>query len=220
MSKKGHYIVLMGPPGGGKGTQARRLKRRLGLPHLSTGEMLRAAGAAGTPLGLEAKRLIDKGNMVPDEVSIGLIKERLDDPSCEDGFILDGFPRTLPQAEALDQMLAEKGIALAAVIQIQVPDEIIVSRIVGRYSCEKCAAVYHDEFQVPRQIGVCDVCGSTDFERRVDDNEETVKARLEKYRRSTAPVLPYYEGKHLLHCIDGTGDIEKVVGKVEKILGE
>lgn len=214
----GKIIVLMGPPGGGKGTQARMLKARLGLTHLSTGEMLRAAGDARTKLGLEAKKLIDAGKMVSDEISIDLIAERLDEPSISNGFILDGFPRTVSQAIVLEKMLVEKNMTLDVAIQIQVPDEIIVERIVGRYSCAKCKACYHDKFLLPKVKGICDVCGSTEFCRRVDDNEETVKARLKAYRDKTTPILPFYEKKGLLLCVDGTRSIDEVMRKVKKIL--
>lgn len=219
MSGGGTFIVLMGPPGGGKGTQARMLKARLGLSHLSTGEMLREAGRSGTKLGLEAKKLIDAGNMVSDEVSIALISERLDEPSVSNGFILDGFPRTVSQAEALEKMLADRDVALDVAIQIQVPDEIIVERIIGRFSCTKCGACYHDKFLLPKVSGICDVCDSTEFIRRVDDNEKTVKARLKVYRDKTTPVLPFYENRGLLLCVDGTRSIDEVMQKVEKILG-
>ncbi len=219
MVSDGTFIVLMGPPGGGKGTQARMLKARLGLSHLSTGEMLREAGRSGTKLGLEAKKLIDDGKLVSDEISIALISERLDEPCVSNGFILDGFPRTVSQAESLENMLADKGVVLNVVIQIQVPDEIIVERIIGRFSCSKCGACYHDKFLTTKVSGVCDVCGSTEFSRRVDDNENTVKARLKIYRDKTTPVLPFYEKKGLLLCVDGTRSIDEIMRKVEKILG-
>lgn len=212
-------LVLMGPPGGGKGTQARLLVETLGIRHLSTGEMLREAGRKGTELGLKAKQLIDNGNLVPDEISIALIKECLEEEESKKGFILDGFPRTVPQAEALDEMIQEMGIHIDHVIEIQVPDEIIEERIIGRYSCMKCGAGYHDKFLKPKIYGVCDYCGETEFARRVDDNRKTVKERLIKYRALTAPVLPYYESRGKLTCIDGTGSIETVKSKIETIIG-
>lgn len=159
----GLHLVFTGAPGCGKGTQARRLKEKIAIPHLSTGEMLRAEAAKGTPLGLEIKALIDGGNLVPDEMIIKMLSARIDEDDCKNGFILDGFPRTLPQAEVLEEMLAKKGIKLDAVIEIQVPDEIIMERILGRYSCMTCGAGYHDKFQKPKVYGVCDVCGGTDF---------------------------------------------------------
>ncbi|MGD9638205.1 MAG: adenylate kinase [Alphaproteobacteria bacterium] len=212
------HIILMGPPGGGKGTQARILQKETGAIHLSTGEMFRAAGKAGTELGLKAKALIDEGNLVPDDISIGLISEKLEEACCESGVILDGFPRTLPQAEALDRMFKEKKIKIDNVIDIQVPDEIIVERITGRFSCIKCGATYHDKFKKTKVYGMCDVCGATDFVRRIDDNRKTVKARLEQYRSLTFPVLPYYEKKGMLKCIDGTGAIETVAEKIRSVI--
>lgn len=212
-------IVLMGPPGGGKGTQARLLVERLKVRHISTGEMLREAGRKGTELGLKAKELIDKGQLVPDEISVALISECLEEEESKNGFVLDGFPRTVPQAEELDKMLKEKEINLDNVIEIQVPDEIIEERIIGRYSCVKCGAGYHDKFLKPKIYGVCDYCGGTEFVRRVDDNRRTVKERLIKYRALTAPVLPYYESREKLTCVDGTGSIETVKNKIKSILG-
>jgi adenylate kinase len=212
-------LVLMGPPGGGKGTQARLLVEKLGVKHLSTGEMLREAGRRGTELGLKAKKLIDDGQLVPDEITIALISEALVDDSCRNGFILDGFPRTVPQAVELENIIEKLGIIIDNVIEIQVPDEIIEERIIGRYSCMNCGAGYHDKFLKPKIYGVCDYCGGTDFSRRVDDNRKTVKERLIKYRALTAPVLPYYESRGKLTCIDGTGSIETVKNKIEAIVG-
>ena len=220
MSKKKQvHIILMGPPGGGKGTQARIFQKETGAVHLSTGEMFRAAGKAGTELGLKAKAIIDQGNLVPDDISIDLIAEKLTETECcESGVILDGFPRTVPQAEALDKMFLEKNIKIDYVIDIQVPDEIIVERIIGRFSCIKCGATYHDKFKKTAVYGMCDICGCTEFVRRVDDNRRTVKARLEQYRSLTFPVLPYYEKKGMLNCIDGTGSIEIVSEKIRSII--
>ena len=184
----GLHLVFTGAPGCGKGTQARRLKEKIAIPHLSTGEMLRAEAARGTALGLEIKALIDGGNLVSDEMIIKMLSARIDEDDCKNGFILDGFPRTLPQAEVLEDMLGKKGIKLDAVIEIQVPDEIIMERILGRYSCMSCGAGYHDKFQKPKVYGVCDACGGTDFYRRVDDNRTTVQNRLVNYRAD----LSYY----------------------------
>ena len=210
----GRHIVFTGVPGCGKGTQARILKDKLSIPHLSTGEMLRAEAAKGTPLGLEIKALLNNGGFATDEMIIDMVSKRIDEPDCAHGFILDGFPRTLPQAEALDKLLADRGISLDAVIEIQVPDEIIMERILGRYACMKCGAGYHDKFQKPKIYGVCDVCGGMDFYRRLDDNRTTVQKRLINY-----PTIPYFEKKGLLRCVDGTGTIEAVSKKIDSILG-
>ena len=220
MISNGKHLVLMAPPGGGKGTQARLLRDRLNVPHLSTGEMLRNAGRAGTPLGLQAKELIDKGNFVPDELIIALISERLDEPDCKEGFILDGFPRTLPQAKALDELLFEKGRSLDYVIEIQVPDDLIIQRIIGRFSCADCGAMYHDTLKPTKVFGRCDDCGGSNFIRRQDDNWETVVARLKTYRAITTPVLPYYEHQGLLVTIDGTGSVDDVMQKLERVIGQ
>ncbi|MBF0332886.1 MAG: adenylate kinase [Alphaproteobacteria bacterium] len=211
-------IILMGPPGGGKGTQAKILEDKYGMVQLSTGDMLRAAIAAGTPVGLEAKTLMDAGKLVPDQVVIGIIAERLDQPDARKGFILDGFPRTTAQAEALDRMLAEKGLKLDGAIEIRVPDEYIVERITGRYTCGKCGAGYHDKFQQPKVAGVCDSCGGTEFKRRDDDNAQTVKSRLDAYHAKTAPIIPYYQGKGLLRVVDGTQPIDVVTGQLTGII--
>ena len=215
----GRHIVFTGVPGCGKGTQARILKDKLSIPHLSTGEMLRAEAAKGTPLGLEIKALLNNGGFATDEMIIDMVSKRIDEPDCAHGFILDGFPRTLPQAEALDKLLANRGISLDAVIEIQVPDEIIMERILGRYACMKCGAGYHDKFQKPKIYGVCDVCGGMDFYRRLDDNRTTVQKRLINYRALTYPTIPYFEKKGLLRCVDGTGTIEAVSKKIDSILG-
>ncbi len=215
----GLHVVFTGAPGCGKGTQARILKEKTGICHLSTGEMLRAEAAKGTPLGLEIKALLDKGEFATDEMIIDMVSRRIDEDDCKDGFILDGFPRTLNQAEVLEGMLKNKGIALDAVIEIQVPDEIIMERILGRYACMTCGQGYHDKFLKPKVYGVCDNCGGTDFYRRVDDNRTTVQNRLVNYRALTYPTIPYFEKKGLLRCVDGTGTIKAVAKKVNKVLG-
>ena len=220
MKLEGKRIILMGPPGGGKGTQARVLQDMFGIVQLSTGDMLRAAVKAGTPVGLKAKALMEAGALVPDDVMVGVIKARIAEPDCANGFILDGFPRTIPQAEALDAMLKEMNMDLDAVIEVRVPDEMIVERITGRYACAKCGAGYHDTFQKPKVEGVCDVCGSTEFVRRKDDTADTVATRLQAYHQQTAPLLPYYAERGLLKTIDGAAAIEDVTRQlVEAVAG-
>lgn len=214
----GLHIVLTGAPGCGKGTQARLLKERVAICHLSTGEMLRAEAQTGSKLGLEIKALIDDGNLVPDEMIIKMLGNRIDKDDCKNGFILDGFPRTLPQAKVLEDMLKSKGITLDAVVEIQVPDEIIMERILGRYSCMKCGHGYHDKHQKPKVYGVCDECGGTEFYRRIDDNRATVQNRLVNYRALTYPTIPYFEKKGMLRCVDGTGSIEAVAKKIDSLL--
>lgn len=218
-AKKGLYVVFTGAPGCGKGTQARILKEKTHICHLSTGEMLREYAAQDTPLGRNLKALLDKGEFATDEMIIEMVRNRIGQPDCERGFILDGFPRTLPQAEVLESLLAEKGIKLTCVLEIQVPDEIIMERILGRYSCLKCGAGYHDKFQKPKVYGVCDVCGGTEFGRRKDDNRATVQNRLVNYRLLTYPTIPFFEKRGLLRTVDGTGTIEAVSHKIDEILG-
>jgi adenylate kinase len=211
-------IILLGAPGAGKGTQARRLEERYQMVQLSTGDMLRAAVASGSELGQEAKVIMDAGRLVPDELVIRMISERIDEPDCAKGFLLDGFPRTTAQAEALDAMLAEKGLKLDAVIQIRVDEEALVERITGRFTCASCGAGYHDTFQRPAQEGVCDNCGGTEFTRRADDNEKTVRSRMEAYRAQTAPILPHYEAQGLVQEVDGMADIDEVTAQLYKVL--
>ncbi len=210
-------IVLLGPPGAGKGTQAKMLETKYNMVQLSTGDMLRQVVATGSELGQEAKRVMDAGQLMPDELMIRLISERID-KDCGDGFILDGFPRTVRQAEGLDQMLAEKGVELDAVIEMKVDEEALIARLIGRFSCDTCGAGYHDTFQRPKVDGICDVCGGTEFGRRADDNEETVRARMEAYRRQTAPILPYYGEKGVLRSIDGMASIEEIAGQIQATL--
>lgn len=212
-------IVLLGPPGAGKGTQAKRLETAYGMVQLSTGDMLRAAVAAGTPTGLRAKAVMDAGKLVDDEILIAMIEERLAQPDAARGAILDGFPRTVPQAEALDRLLARRGMKLDHVIEMKVDDSALVERISGRFTCKNCGAGYHDRFKPTKTAGVCDSCGSKEFLRRADDNAETVKKRLAEYYAKTAPILPYYRGKGALRSIDGMADMDSVTRSLEAILG-
>ncbi len=215
----GKRLILMGPPGGGKGTQAKRLQDRYDIVQLSTGDMLRAAVAAGTEVGKQAKAVMDAGKLVSDDLIIAMIADRIDAPDCANGFILDGFPRTVPQAEALDKLLASKGIALDKVIEVSVPDTMLIERITGRFTCAKCGEGYHDKFKQPKTAGVCDACGGTEFTRRADDNEETVTARLKAYHAQTAPLMPFYKQKGLLEVIDGDRPMDAVTTDLERVLG-
>ena len=211
-------LILLGPPGAGKGTQAKRLEEAHNLIQLSTGDMLRAAVAAGTEIGVKAKTVMEAGELVSDEIVVAIISDRLDEDDIKAGFILDGFPRTVAQARALDGLLADKGMMLDAVVEMQVDDEPLVGRITGRYTCAGCGKGYHDTFEKPKKDGVCDKCGSTEFKRRADDNEETVRSRLAAYHAQTAPLLPYYESRGVLKSIDGMADIEDVTGQINEVL--
>ena len=211
-------VILFGPPGAGKGTQAQRLQAQRGLVQLSTGDMLRAAVASGSELGKAAKKIMDAGQLVPDDIIAAMISERIGQPDARKGFILDGFPRTIGQARALDDMLAKKHLKLDHVIEMKVDDDALVDRIAGRYACAKCGAVYHDTFQRPQRPGACDKCGCTEFKRRSDDNPETVRARLAAYHRETAPLLPYYRDKGLLRSVDGMADIDAVAAAIDRVL--
>lgn len=212
-------LILLGPPGAGKGTQSKRLEDKYSIVQLSTGDMLRAAVASGSEIGQQAKAVMESGGLVSDELVIGIISDRIDQDDCKNGFILDGFPRTVPQAEALGTMLAEKSLQLDHVIELTVDDEAMVERICGRYTCSKCGAGYHDSFQKPATEGVCDKCGSTDFTRRADDNEETVRNRLEQYHEQTAPISAFYAEKGILKEVDGMADIDAVTSSLENIIG-
>jgi adenylate kinase len=211
-------LILLGPPGAGKGTQAKRLEDRHGLVQLSTGDMLRSVVASGVPLGQQAKEIMAAGKLMPDELMIEMIADRISKPDCATGFILDGFPRTVPQAEALDRMLEDKGLKLDHVIEMKVDDAALVERITGRYTCAKCGRGYHDKFETPKVDGVCDVCGSTEFTRRADDNAETVTTRLAAYHKQTAPILPYYKERGVLETVDGMADIDVVTEQIEALL--
>ncbi|ATN34073.1 adenylate kinase [Rhizobium sp. ACO-34A] len=211
-------LILLGPPGAGKGTQAQRIVEKHGIPQLSTGDMLRAAVSAGTEVGKRAKAVMDAGKLVSDEIVIAIVSERIDAPDCTNGFILDGFPRTLVQADATEKMLSDKGIDLSAVIEIRVDDEILADRIAGRYTCANCGTGYHDTNLKPKVEGVCDKCGSTHFKRRPDDNRDTVRTRLQAYYKETSPLIGYYYAKGKLHSVDGMGEIDNVTADIEAIL--
>ena len=215
----GLNIILLGPPGAGKGTQASRLMADRGMVQLSTGDMLRAARNAGTPVGLKAKPIMEAGGLVPDEIVSAIIGERLDMPDTLNGVIFDGYPRTAPQAEQLDALLAARRRTLDHVIELHVDEDALVDRVTGRYTCAKCGEGYHDRNKLPRVPGVCDVCSSTHFVRREDDNEETVRKRMAEYRAKTEPILPIYEARGLLSRVDGMADIDEVARAIEAILG-
>ena len=210
-------IILLGPPGAGKGTQAARLQAERGMVQLSTGDMLRGAVAAGTPVGLQAKAVMERGELVSDAIVSALIGERLD-AAAEQGAIFDGFPRTRAQAEAMDVLLGERGRHLDHVIELAVDEDELVKRIVGRFTCANCGTGYHDTFRPTQVTGVCDVCGSTEFKRRPDDNEQTVRTRMAEYRAKTAPILPFYEARGLVRRVNGMGPIDEVATEIDAIL--
>ncbi len=213
-------LILLGPPGAGKGTQARLLEEKYHMVQLSTGDMLRAAITSGSALGLRVKDIMEKGQLVSDDIMIGIISDRLDQPDCKNGFILDGFPRTTAQAEALDEMLARRRQPLSAVIELRVDEAMLTERIVGRFTCAKCGAGYHDSFKPTTREGVCDECSSTEFKRRDDDKADVVGRRFKAFRDQTMPLLPYYMEKGILHSIDGMADINVVTNEIESLMGQ
>lgn len=212
-------LILLGPPGAGKGTQARMLEEKFGLVQLSTGDLLRAAVAAGTEAGKAAKSVMEAGGLVSDEIVLAILKDRMADPDTQAGVILDGFPRTTVQAEALDALLAEGGQKIDAAVSLEVEDDAMVTRVSGRYTCGNCGEGYHDTFKTPKVAGVCDKCGGTDMKRRADDNAETVRSRLDAYHAQTAPLIGYYEQRGVLQRVDAMADIGDVAGELGRIVG-
>ncbi|MEW7008371.1 adenylate kinase [Lentilitoribacter sp. EG35] len=210
-------LILLGPPGAGKGTQAQRLVDRYGIPQLSTGDMLRAAVAEGTEWGKRAKEIMDAGGLVSDDIVNAIISERIENEDCKNGFILDGYPRTLKQADATEALLASKSMSLDAVVELAVDDSVLVERISGRYTCSNCGAGYHDQNLKPEKDGVCDKCGGTEFKRRPDDRAETVVDRLQTYYKETAPLVGYYYAKRLLRSVDGMADIDDVTSQINAL---
>jgi adenylate kinase len=211
-------IILLGPPGAGKGTQAALLESAYGMVQLSTGDMLRAAVKAGTPVGLKAKAVMDAGELVSDEIVSGIIGDKLDELGADVGIIFDGYPRTAVQAHALDDILNKRGRSLHHVIEIAVDEDALVDRITGRYTCGQCNAGYHDRFKQPAFAGKCDECGGAEFKRRPDDNEETVRTRMQEYRGKTAPILPIYDARGIVTRVDGMADIDDVTAAIRAVL--
>ena len=210
-------LIFLGPPGSGKGTQAKMLVDKYGIPQISTGDILREAVKEGTPLGKEAKKYMDEGKLVPDEVVVGIVRERLKEPDCTKGFILDGFPRTIPQAEALDKTLQEMGKGIDHVLSLEVDREELVRRLSGRRTCKKCGAMYHIIFDPPKKEGICDRCGGELYQRD-DDKEETIRERLRVYEEQTAPLIEYYRKKGLLRPINGVGKIEEIFARIREAI--
>lgn len=217
-SKTTANLVLLGPPGAGKGTQARKLEETFGLIQLSTGDLLRAAVAAGTDAGKKAKAVMEAGELVSDDIVIAILRDRMGEPDCVKGVILDGFPRTTVQAEALDTLMQDTGQSITAAISLEVEDDAMVERISGRYTCAKCGEGYHDRFKRPKTEGVCDKCGGTEMTRRADDNAETVAQRLKEYHAQTAPLIAYYDNKNVLHRIDAMKAIDAITKEMKSVV--
>lgn len=211
-------LILIGPPGAGKGTQAKIIEDTFGVIQLSTGALLRSAIAEGTEMGRKAKALVESGKLVPDETIVGIVSDRIEDPDCAKGFILDGFPRTVAQAEALESMLKEKGLKLDHVIEIAIDDDLLVDRLTGRFECAECGEGYNDKFKPTRVEGVCDKCGSTEFIRRADDTEEKIRTRLGVYHEQTKPILPYYREHGILESVDGSKEMSDVTKQLKEVL--
>jgi len=211
-------LILLGPPGAGKGTQARMLEERFGLVQLSTGDLLRAAVAQGTPAGLAAKAVMEAGGLVSDEIVLAILKDRMAGPDVARGVILDGFPRTARQAAALDTLLADAGQKVTAAVSLEVDDEAMIARVAGRYTCANCGEGYHDTFKQPAVAGVCDKCGGTEFKRRADDTAETARARLQAYHAQTAPLIAHYRALGVLEEIDAMGTIEEIAAGLGSIV--
>jgi adenylate kinase len=216
---KGARVVLLGPPGAGKGTQAKLLQDEFGACQISTGDILRKAVAEQTPLGKEAAEYINRGALVPDDVIVNLVAERLKERDCEKGFVLDGFPRTIPQAQGLDRILKTMGLSLNVVLSVQVPENIVIERLAGRRTCRSCGALSHMVFNPPKKAGVCDHCGGELYQRD-DDREETIANRLKVYEKQTAPLANYYRERGLLREIDGVGEVNDIRARVTKALGD
>jgi adenylate kinase len=212
-------LILLGPPGAGKGTQAKLLEKKFGITQLSSGDMLRAAVSSGTPVGQKAKSYMEQGALVPDHIVVDVVFECLAGQDKDDGFILDGFPRTVEQAEALDRWLAQHASGIDRVVVIEVADDLLIERIAGRFTCAKCGEGYHDTFKRPKLDGVCDVCGSHEFKRRADDRAETVKTRLEAYHRQTAPLIEHYKAQGKVSTVDGEAPIDKVSRQIDELFG-
>jgi adenylate kinase len=212
-------IVLLGPPGAGKGTQARRLMDKYGVAQIATGDIFRENIKNGTPLGKQVEAIMKEGKLVPDEITIGMMSARLDQPDCKNGFILDGFPRSAAQAEALDNLLKVKGLKLDGVVQMEIKEDELIERVSGRFTCGACNEGYHDKFKKPARADTCDKCGATgQFKRRNDDNAESVRTRIAEYNAKTAPILPYYESRGLLYRVDGMAGMDQVTASIEQVL--